>query len=148
MPLVLFGVVSQLSITKLFFTGIFPGLMMALSLVITWSFVARKDFADAPKQKFAIAPLLKALREGIWALPLPVIIIGGMKTGAFTPTEAAVVAAVVALLVSLFIYSGLKFRDLPHILLTAAKTCSAIMLIVAASMVSPGSSPSPTSRRR
>jgi tripartite ATP-independent transporter DctM subunit len=135
MPLVLFGVVSQLSITKLFFTGIFPGLLMALSLVITWRFVARKDFADAPKQKFRIAPLLKALREGFWALTLPVIILGGMKSGAFTPTEAAVVAAVTALLISLFIYKGLKLRDLPHILLTAAKTCSAIMLIVAASMV-------------
>ncbi len=135
MPLVLFGVVSQLSITKLFFTGIFPGLLMALSLVITWRFVARKDFVDAPKQKFRIAPLLKALREGFWALTLPVIILGGMKSGAFTPTEAAVVAAVTALLISLFIYKGLKIRDLPHILLTAAKTCSAIMLIVAASMV-------------
>jgi len=135
MPLVLFGVVSQLSITKLFFTGIFPGLLMALSLVITWRFVARKDFVDAPKQKFRIAPLLKALREGFWALSLPVIILGGMKSGAFTPTEAAVVAAVTALLISLFIYKGLKLRDLPHILLTAAKTCSAIMLIVAASMV-------------
>jgi tripartite ATP-independent transporter DctM subunit len=135
MPLVLFGVVSQLSITKLFFTGIFPGLLMALSLVITWRFVARKDFVDAPKQKFAVAPLLKALREGLWALTLPVIILGGMKSGAFTPTEAAVVAAVVALLISLFIYKGLKIRDLPRILLTAAKTCSAIMLIVAASMV-------------
>ena len=135
MPLVLFGVVSQLSITKLFFTGIFPGLLMALSLVITWRFVARKDFVDAPKQKFRIAPLLKALREGFWALTLPVIILGGMKSGAFTPTEAAVVAAVTALLISLFIYKGLKLRDLPHILLTAAKTCSAIMLIVAASMV-------------
>jgi tripartite ATP-independent transporter DctM subunit len=135
MPLVLFGVVSQLSITKLFFTGIFPGLLMALSLVITWRFVARKDFKEAPKQKFAFGPLLKALREGFWALTLPVIILGGMKSGAFTPTEAAVVAAVTALLISLFIYKGLKIRDLPHILLTAAKTCSAIMLIVAASMV-------------
>ncbi len=135
MPLVLFGVVSQLSITKLFFTGIFPGLLMALSLVITWRFVARKDFKDAPKQKFAFGPLLKALREGFWALSLPVIILGGMKTGAFTPTEAAVVAAVTALLISLFVYKGLKIRDLPNILLTAAKTCSAIMLIVAASMV-------------
>ena len=110
-------------------------MLMALSLVITWRFVARKDFVDAPKQKFRIAPLLKALREGFWALTLPVIILGGMKSGAFTPTEAAVVAAVTALLISLFIYKGLKIRDLPHILLTAAKTCSAIMLIVAASMV-------------
>ena len=136
MPLVLFGVAAQLSITKLFFTGIAPGLIMALSLVITWKFVARKDFAGTPKSTFSLPVMLKSLREAIWALLLPVIIIGGMKTGMFTPTEAAVVAAVVALLVSVFIYREMKFSDLPAILLTSAKTASSIMLIVAASMVS------------
>ena len=136
MPLVLFGVAAQLSITKLFFTGIFPGLIMAVSLVITWKLVARKDFAHSPKQQFNLPELLKAAREAIWALLLPFIIIGGMKSGMFTPTEAAVVAAVVALIVSVFIYRGMKISDLPHILLTSAKTASSIMLIVAASMVS------------
>ena len=136
MPLVLFGVVAQLSITKLFFTGIFPGLIMALSLVITWKIVARKDFANSPKSSFDGRALLRSLREAIWALTLPIIIIGGMKSGIFTPTEAAVVAAVVALLVSVFIYRGMKFQDLPKLLLQAAKTSSSIMLIVAASMVS------------
>ena len=136
MPLVLFGVAAQLSITKLFFTGIFPGLIMAVSLVITWKLVARKDFANSPKQQFNLPELLKAAREAIWALLLPFIIIGGMKSGMFTPTEAAVVAAVVALIVSVFIYRGMKLSDLPHILLTSAKTASSIMLIVAASMVS------------
>ena len=136
MPLVLFGVAAQLSITKLFFTGIFPGLIMAVSLVITWKLVARKDFANSPKQEFNLPELLKATREAIWALLLPFIIIGGMKSGMFTPTEAAVVAAVVALIVSVFIYRGMKLTDLPHILLASAKTASSIMLIVAASMVS------------
>ena len=136
MPLVLFGVAAQLSITKLFFTGIFPGLIMAVSLVITWKLVARKDFANSPKQQFNLPELLKAAREAIWALLLPFIIIGGMKSGMFTPTEAAVVAAVVALIVSVFIYRGMKLTDLPHILLASAKTASSIMLIVAASMVS------------
>lgn len=136
MPLVLFGVAAQLSITKLFFTGIFPGLIMALSLVITWRFVARKDFVDSPRQSFNLARMLQSLREAVWALLLPVIIIGGMKTGMFTPTEAAVVAAVVALIVSVFIYKGMKLCELPRLLLSAAKTSSSIMLIVAASMVS------------
>jgi tripartite ATP-independent transporter DctM subunit len=136
MPLVLFGVAAQLSITKLFFTGIFPGLMMAISLVITWKIVARKDFANSPKQTFDAGILFRSAREAIWALLLPVIIIGGMKSGMFTPTEAAVVAAVVALLVSVFIYRGMKLSELPRILLSSAKTASTIMLIVAASMVS------------
>ena len=100
MPLVLFGVAAQLSITKLFFTGIAPGLIMALSLVITWKYVARKDFAGTPKSTFSLPVMLRSMREAVWALLLPVIIIGGMKTGMFTPTEAAVVA----LLVSVFIY--------------------------------------------
>ena len=136
MPLVLFGVAAQLSITKLFFTGIFPGLIMALSLVITWKIVARKDFVNSPKSTFDAKRLMRSLREAVWAMLLPFIIIGGMKSGMFTPTEAAVVAAVVALFVSVFIYRGMKFSDLPHLLLTAAKTSSSIMLIVAASMVS------------
>jgi TRAP-type transport system large permease protein len=136
MPLVLFGVVAQLSITKLFFTGIFPGLLMALSLVVTWKIVARKDFANSPKGSFDAVALLGSLRQAIWALMLPIIIIGGMKSGVFTPTEAAVVAAVVALLVSVFIYREMKMSDLPGLLLKAAKTASSIMLIVAASMVS------------
>ena len=136
MPLVLFGVAAQLSITKLFFTGIAPGLIMALSLVITWKYVARKDFAGEPKKIFSLPVMLRSMREAVWALLLPIIIIGGMKTGMFTPTEAAVVAAVVALLVSVFIYREMKFSDLPAILLASAKTASSIMLIVAASMVS------------
>ena len=136
MPLVLFGVAAQLSITKLFFTGIFPGLLMALSLVITWKIVAHKDFANSPKTVFDSKEFFKALKSSVWALLLPVIIIGGMRSGVFTPTEAAVVAAVVALFVSIFVYKGMEFRDLPAILLQAAKSASAIMLIVAASMVS------------
>ncbi|MGC3964856.1 MAG: TRAP transporter large permease subunit [Rhodocyclaceae bacterium] len=136
MPLVLFGVAAQLSVTKLFFTGVFPGMLMAASLVITWYLTARKDFKGRPTAKFEVRVLLRALREAGWALVLPVIIIGGMKTGAFTPTEAAVVAAVYSLLVSVFVYKGLKISDLPPIFLAAAKTAATIMLIVAASMVS------------
>ena len=136
MPLVLFGVAAQLSITKLFFTGIFPGLLMAVSLIVTWYFTARKDFKDAPRGKFEMAKLLKALREAFWALTLPIIIIGGMKTGMFTPTEAAVVAAVAALIISVFVYKGMTLREVPNMILLAAKTASSIMLIVAASSVS------------
>ena len=112
MPLVLFGVAAQLSITKLFFTGIFPGLIMAVSLVITWKLVARKDFANSPKQQFNLPELLKATREAIWALLLPFIIIGGMKSGMFTPTEAAVVAAVYSLFVAIVIYRELKVSQI------------------------------------
>ncbi len=134
-PFVVFGVTTQLSITKLFLAGIVPGLLWAMTLSVTWWFVAKKD-PTGSQQKFDARNALKALREGIWALILPVVIIGGMKIGVFTATEAAVVAVFYALVVGLFIYGELRFRELPAILLSALKTSSTIMFLVACAMVS------------
>jgi tripartite ATP-independent transporter DctM subunit len=77
---------------------------------------------------------LRAVGRAFWALMMPVIIIGGLRLGMFTPTEAAVVAAVYALLVGLFIYGDLKLRDLPAIFVSAAKTTAVVMFLVAAAM--------------
>ncbi|MFT4172034.1 MAG: TRAP transporter large permease subunit [Rhodocyclaceae bacterium] len=133
---VVFGVAAQLSITKLYMTGIFPGLMMGAALICTWSWFARRDKRMTSTQTFEWGRLGLSLRRGVWALVLPVIIVGGMKTGAFTPTEAGVVAAVYALIVGLLVYRELDWRQIPRILLQSAKTSSAIMFLVAASMVS------------
>ncbi|MGK9051130.1 TRAP transporter large permease subunit [Xaviernesmea oryzae] len=135
-PFVVFGVAAELSVTRLFMTGIAPGLMMAATLMVTWYFYARKDPRMASEQKFDMDRLLKALKEGIWALVLPAIIIGGMKTGVFTPTEAGVVAVVYAFLVGMFVYGELKISVMPSLLLQAAKTASTIMFLVAAAYVS------------
>ena len=78
---------------------------------------------------------MRALRESVWALFLPVIIIGGLRGGIFTPTEAAVVAAVYALLISLFVYREIGFRDLGPIFIRAANTTAIVMFLVAAAMV-------------
>lgn len=132
---VIFGVAANVSITKLFLAGIVPGLLMGLSIAIAWFLVAKKENVRPP-QRASNAERLKALRESTWALVLPLIVLVGLKFGVFTPTEAAVVAAVYALFVSTVIYRELKLSQLYHVFVSAAKTTSVVMFLVAAAMVS------------
>jgi tripartite ATP-independent transporter DctM subunit len=132
---VVFGVAAQVSVTKLFLAGIFPGLMMGMALAVTWWLVAKKE-APAITQQFDLQRLLRALLDGVWALILPLVIIGGMKFGIFTPTEAAVVAVIYSLVIGLFVYRGMSLKELPDLMLAAAKTSSTIMFLVATAMVS------------
>ena len=132
---VIFGVAGNVSISKLFLAGIFPGILIGAALWITWMLVARKENLTPPPRKSS-AEMWKALRDATWALMLPVIILVGLRAGVFTPTEAAVVAAVYALFVSTVIYRELKLSQLYAIFVTAAKTTAVIMFLVAAAMVS------------
>jgi len=132
---VLFGVIGGVSISKLFMAGIFPGLLMGLALVVTWAIVARKDEVKA-SPKVPMKQRLRVTLNAFWSYLLAITIIGGMKMGIFTPTEAAVVAVVYSLFVGLFIYREIKLRDLYGIVLAAAKTSSVVMFLVAAALVS------------
>ncbi len=132
---ILFGVIGGVSISKLFMAGIFPGLLMGFALMVTWWIVARKDkvvvAAKVPfKERIAVTI------DAFWCYLLAIAIIGGMKMGIFTPTEAAVVAVVYSLFVGLFIYREIKPKDLYRIILSAAKTSSVVMFLVAAALVS------------
>ncbi|MBN9411042.1 MAG: TRAP transporter large permease subunit [Burkholderiales bacterium] len=132
---VVFGVTAGLSITKLFMAGIVPGLLLGLSLIVTWWIVARKETVQpAPRQSGRQVAV--ALLRSLWALGLPAIIILGLKFGLFTPTEAGVVAAAYALFVSVVVYRQFTWRNLYDALLNAAMTSAVIMFLVAASMVS------------
>lgn len=134
-PIVVFGVAAQLSITKLFMAGIFPGIMMGAALALTWWLCAKKENVTSGRP-FSARVLGRALFDGVWALVLPGVIIGGMKFGVFTPTEAAVVAVVYALVVGIFVYRELKLPEIPRLMLVAAKTSSTVMFLVAAALVS------------
>ena len=132
---IIFGVASGVSITKLFIAGIFPGILMGLSLVVAWWLVSRKESVK-PLPRPPVTEMLRVIGRGFFALLLPVVIIGGMKSGLFTPTEAAVVAAVYSLVVGLFIYREMKFLQIHHCLVSAAKITAVIMFLVAAAFVS------------
>jgi tripartite ATP-independent transporter DctM subunit len=132
---ILFGVIGGVSISKLFMAGIFPGILMGLALIITWWFVARNDDVQV-SERVPLREKIKVTVNAFWSYLMAVTIIGGMKMGIFTPTEAAVVAVVYALFVGLFIYREIKFQDLYGLVLAAAKTSSVVMFLVAAALVS------------
>lgn len=134
LPLILVGVAGGISIKNLFLGGIVPGLLMGLTLIFVWTLLVRKeDLKVAPRA--SAKEKLAALKDGIWALFLPIIIIGGIRFGIFTPTEAAVVAAVYAIFVSTFIYREITWKGFYHILLTAGRSTAMVMFLVGCAMV-------------
>ena len=134
-PFIIFGVASGVSISKLFLAGIAPGIMMGFTLGLVWWWKSR-DVQLTRTEKATGAEIRHSLKEGAWALLLPIIIIGGFRSGIFTPTEAGAVAAMYALLVALFVYREMKISDLVEVLFAAAETTAIVMLLVAASAVS------------
>jgi TRAP-type transport system large permease protein len=132
---VIFGVAANVSITKLFLAGIVPGLLMGLSIAVAWYWVAKRENIEPPP-KASRAERLQSLKESTWAMVLPVIVLVGLKMGVFTPTEAAVVAAVYALFVATFVYRELNLSQIYQVFVSAAKTTSVVMFLVAAAMVS------------
>jgi len=134
-PFIIYGVTGNVSIIRLFLSGIVPGLMLGLALAATWYWVARRTDIELPSPQ-AMRERLRALVDSLWALMMPVIIIVGLKFGVFTPTEAGVVAAVYSIFVSFVIYRELTLQRFYEVLVSAAKVTSVVMLLVACATVS------------
>lgn len=127
---VIWGVVSEQSISRLFTAGIIPGLMMAMSLMlICWLHARSRKVPVMPRAR--LPEIMGAVRQGVWALLAPVIVLGGIYGGVFTPTEASVVSCVYALFVGAVIERRLKWRELPDIVWRAMRVTAIVMAIIA-----------------
>jgi tripartite ATP-independent transporter DctM subunit len=132
---IVFGVAANVSIPRLFVAGVVPGILMGVSLVIAWYIVAKKEkMSSFPRRNWA--ERFHAFRDGIFALAMPVFVLGSIRFGWATPTEAAVVSAVYALVIGVFVYRELKPKALYHVFLAAAKMTAVVMFLVAAAGIS------------
>jgi len=133
--LIMFGVIANVSIGKLFLAGFFPGILMGVALAIAWQWVARRDDVTVlPRQSWG--ERARAGIEGIWALFMPLGMVGALKFGVFTPTEAGVAACVYAFIVGAFVYRELPLRGLYALLVAAAKSTAVVVFMIAAALVS------------
>ncbi len=134
MPFVIYGVTTNTSISALFVSGIVPGLIMGAGLIVAWKWVLRR--IDLPSgTALPMSERLRATAKAFWAMLMPLIIIGGMKSGVFTPTEAAVVAAFYALVIALFVHREMKTAEVRGVLVRAAKTTAIVMFLCAGAQV-------------
>lgn len=129
--MILYSMISNVSLEGLFLTGFLPGILIMLGMSVYTYFVHRKktDFVRMPVPTFK--EVLAIFKEGFWSLMLPVIIFGGIFSGAFTANEAAVVACVYAFIVELFIHKTIKFKDVFNITVNSAITSATLLIIVA-----------------
>ena len=129
LPMVVYGAAAEVSVGKLFIAGIVPGVMMGLALMVLCSFMAKR--LGLPKGKFPTpAVLWRKFRDAFWALMTPAVLLGGMLSGVFTPTEAAAVATLYALILGLFVYRSFSLARLPRLILDTVETTGVVMTLV------------------
>ena len=111
-PMVIFGVTASESITKLFIAGVFPGLLIAFGIILVNYFISKRKGYKSDAEDWSIKTVLVSIKDGFWALMAPVVILGGIYSGFFTPTEAAIVSIFYTLVVGIFIYKELKLKSI------------------------------------
>lgn len=131
-PMILYGTITDESVGKLFMSGVVPGALLTLAFV---AYIVFASWNKPREARASHAEKMKSLRENIWGLLLPVIIIGGIYTGIFTPTEAAAVGTVYALIITFFVYHSITIEDMPAILRSTIKTSCMIFAIMVGAML-------------
>jgi len=127
---IIYGNITSVSVSALFVAGIIPGLITGVGTVLVAYLISRKRGYRGLEKRGSLKEILISLKESVWAILTPVIILGGIYLGIFTPTEAAVVAVFYSLFVAVFVYHSISWRDLVRILVDASVTSSVIMFIV------------------
>lgn len=128
-PMVIWAVLAEESVSKLFVAGIIPGLLTAAGFMLVSYFYAKRHNIPTERRTSG-KELLAAVRDGSWALLAPIVILGGIYGGIFTPTEASMVGVLYGLIVGLFVYRDLRLRDLPQLVLNSMRTTATIMFII------------------
>jgi C4-dicarboxylate transporter DctM subunit len=131
-PMVTYCVLAGTSVSKLFLAGVGPGILMGILMMGVAYYYAVKHKIAKAKSEISLRIILKTLASSIWAIIMPVIILGGIYSGIFTPTEAGAVAAVYGLFVGVFVYKDLKLKDIPKVIANSAVSAGVIMLIMSA----------------
>ena len=129
LPMVIYGVTADVSVGRLFLAGVVPGVLMGLSLMIMVALVARRE-GRAGHPVLGFYEIWRTFRDGFFALMAPVLLLGGMLSGTFTPTEAAAVACLYALSLGLFVYRTMEWKQIPGLLVDTAETMGLVAALV------------------
>ncbi len=132
LPLILYAIVAGIRIDQLFIAGILPGILLVV--LLSFFSITRAVRADVPKTRFQISEILGALREALWELPLPMVVLGGIYSGQFAVSEAAAITAVYVLFVEVIVYRDIRWKDLPEIMKKSMVLVGAVLIILGAAM--------------
>ena len=132
LPLIIYAIVAKVRIDQLFIAGILPGIFLVVLLSAFG--ITRAVQANVPKTRFQISEVYGALREALWELPLPIVVLGGIYSGKFAVSEAAAITAVYVLIVEIIIYRDIRWKDLPEIMKKSMILVGAVLIILGAAM--------------
>jgi tripartite ATP-independent transporter DctM subunit len=132
LPLIIYAIVAKVRIDQLFIAGIIPGILLVVLLSVFS--ISRAVSNNIPKTRLQISEILSAIKAAVWELPLPLVVLGGIYSGKFAVSEAAAITAVYVLIVEIFIYRDINWKDLPEIMKKSMVLVGAVLIILGAAM--------------